>query len=177
VKERHVSLAMTAILGSIPFWGGAASAVICGWASDAWIQRGGSPTRVRKTHARPQDLCGVGYVALDGDGSGGSGEKPERVGCAALRGIHRFRDLCLQPLSHYADTAGPAAVGKWTGLQNTVGSLSGIVAPIATGYLVQRTGSFLWAFVSPAILALAGVCCYLFLVGRVAPVKWDLEGA
>jgi len=38
---------------------------------------------------------------------------------------------------------------------------------------VQGTGNFFWAFVSPAVLAIVGVCCYLFLVGPVAPVIWD----
>ena len=49
VTARHVSLAMMGIVGSIPFWGSALSAVTCGWLSDRWITRGGSPTRVRKT--------------------------------------------------------------------------------------------------------------------------------
>ena len=49
VNERHVSLSQMGTLGSIPFFGSAVSAVVCGWASDRWIRSGGSPTRVRKT--------------------------------------------------------------------------------------------------------------------------------
>ena len=80
--------------------------------------------------------------------------------------------------NHWAITqtlAGSAAAGKWTGVQNTIGNLSGIIAPIATGYLVQWTGNFFWAFVSPAVLAVVGVCCYVFLVGPVEPVIWGFE--
>jgi len=167
VKERHVSLAMMAILGSIPFWGGAASAVICGWASDAWIQRGGSPTRVRKTFVVSGMLLSTVMVPA---------ALVKNLSVSIVLLCIAYIAFGIYASNHWAITqtlAGPAAVGKWTGLQNTVGNLSGIVAPIATGYLVHGTGSFFWAFVSPAILALLGVCCYLFLVGPVEPVNWD----
>src|SRR5208282_2685 len=49
VMERHFSANMMALLGSVPFWGVALSSAAGGWASDLWISRGGSPTRVRKT--------------------------------------------------------------------------------------------------------------------------------
>jgi hypothetical protein len=49
VMERHFSAKMMAIFGSMPFWGVALSSIAGGWASDLWIARGGSPTRVRKT--------------------------------------------------------------------------------------------------------------------------------
>jgi sugar phosphate permease len=77
--------------------------------------------------------------------------------------------------NHWAITqtlAGASAAGTWTGMQNTLGNLSGIVAPIATGVIVKVTGSYVWAFVSPAILAVAGACSYVFLVREVAPIKW-----
>ena len=167
VRERHVSLEMMGVLGSIPFWGAAVSAVICGWASDTWIKRGGSPTRVRKTFVVSGMLLSTVMVpaALVRDLS---------VSIALL--CVAYIAFGIYASNHWAITqtlAGTAAAGKWTGLQNTVGSLSGIIAPIATGYLVQGAGNFFWAFVSPAILALVGVCCYLFLVGPVAPVNWD----
>lgn len=168
VKERGVSLAMMGIIGSIPFWGSALAAVLCGWASDAWIKRGGSPTRVRKTFVVTGLLLSTAMVpaALVKDLS---------VSIALL--CVAYIAFGIYASNHWAITqtlAGPEAAGKWTGLQNTVGNLSGIIAPVATGALVQYTGSFFWAFVSPAILALVGVCCYLFLIGRVAPVRWEV---
>jgi ACS family D-galactonate transporter-like MFS transporter len=167
VNERHVSLEMMGILGSLPFWGAAASAVICGWASDTWIRRGGSPTRVRKTFVVTGLLLSTAMVpaALVHDLS---------VSIVLL--CVAYVAFGMYASNHWAITqtlAGTGAAGKWTGLQNTIGNLSGIIAPIATGYLVQGTGNFLWAFVSPAILALAGICCYLFLVGPVEPVNWE----
>ena len=166
VKERHVSIAMMSVLGSIPFWGGAASAVISGWASDRWIRRGGSPTRVRKTFVVAGLLLSMIMVPA-------ALVKDLRLSVSLL--CVAYIAFGIYASNHWAITqtlAGPAAAGKWSGLQNTVGNLSGIIAPIATGFFVQETGSFFWAFVSPAVLALVGAGCYLFLVGPVAPVDF-----
>jgi MFS family permease len=149
------------ILGSIPFWGSALSAVFCGWLSDRWIKSGGSPTRVRKTFVVSGLLLSIVMVPA-----------------ALIRDLRlSILLLCIAYIAfgmfasnHWAITqtlAGTEAAGRWTGLQNTIGNLSGIIAPIATGLIVQTTGSYFWAFLSPAVLAIVGAACYLFMVGRV----------
>lgn len=166
VKERHVTLEMMGVLGSIPFWGGALSAVFCGWLSDRLIRRGGSPTRVRKTFVVSGLLLSTVSVpaAMVSD---------LKVSIALL--CLAYVAFGMYASNHWAITqtlAGAEAAGKWTGLQNTVGNLSGIIAPNVTGFLIEGTGNYFWAFVSPAIIAVAGVFCYLFMVGPVAPVNW-----
>ena len=42
--------------------------------------------------------------------------------------------------------AGPQAAGKWTGLQNFLGNLAGWIAPVVTGFVVDKTGRFFWGF-------------------------------
>lgn len=161
VNDRHVSLPDMSILGSIPFWGSALSAVFCGWLSDRWIKSGGSPTRVRKTFVVSGLLLSIVMVPA-----------------ALIRDLRlSILLLCIAYIAfgmfasnHWAITqtlAGTEAAGRWTGLQNTIGNLSGIIAPIATGLIVQTTGSYFWAFLSPAVLAIVGAACYLFMVGRV----------
>ena len=166
VRERHVPIAKLAVLGSIPFWGSAVSAVVCGWASDAWIRRGGSPTRVRKTFVVTGLLLSMIMLpsAMVAD-----------LNLSIFLLCVAYAAFGMYASNHWAITqtlAGPAAAGKWSGLQNTLGACSGVVAPIVTGFIVQKTGVFFLAFLSPAILALAGACCYLFLIGQVAPVDW-----
>jgi len=68
--------------------------------------------------------------------------------------------------------AGPVATGRWTGFQNFVGNLAGIIAPSATGFLLERTGHFYSAFVILGAVSLAGSACWFFLIGPVAPVSW-----
>jgi MFS-type transporter involved in bile tolerance (Atg22 family) len=52
------------------------------------------------------------------------------------------------------------------GIQNCAASLPGIVAPILTGWLVQRTGTYQAAMWAVFFFLLIGVASYLFLVRR-----------
>jgi hypothetical protein len=57
-------------------------------------------------------------------------------------------------------------------LQNFVGNWAGVTAPAITGFVVDKTGVFFWAFAVAAGVALAGSMVYLFLLGPVEPVAW-----
>jgi MFS-type transporter involved in bile tolerance (Atg22 family) len=69
--------------------------------------------------------------------------------------------------------AGPAAAGKWTGLQNAFGNLAGVTAPWVTGAIVSSTGRFFYAFLAVSIVVVLGGLSYLFVVGPVKQVEWD----
>jgi MFS family permease len=69
--------------------------------------------------------------------------------------------------------AGPYAAGRWTGVQNFVGNLAGIVAPALAGFVVDRTGRFFWPFAITAAVALLGALSWIFIVGPVEPVVWE----
>jgi len=58
-------------------------------------------------------------------------------------------------------------VGKVGGIINFSGQVSGIAAPIITGYVVQTQHSYAWAFVIPAVYLLLGIAGYIFLLGRI----------
>ena len=84
----------------------------------------------------------------------------------------------LTTSNHWAITqtlAGPAAAGRWTGLQNGFGNLAGIAAPWFTGWIVKETGQFFYAFVATAIVLVLGAAAFLFIVGPVEPVVWRGE--
>jgi MFS-type transporter involved in bile tolerance (Atg22 family) len=59
-----------------------------------------------------------------------------------------------------------AAIGRITGVQNFASNLSGIVAPILTGRLVEMTGSYQAPMQAVAVLLAAGVLSYAFLVKK-----------
>jgi cyanate permease len=82
--------------------------------------------------------------------------------------------------NHWAITqtlAGPLAAGKWTGLQNCVGNMAGVVAPWLTGWVVNETGQFYWAFVVAAGVVLTGAVIYGIVIRKVAPVTWRNSAA
>lgn len=166
VRERHYSTAAMAVYGSLPFWGVAASSLVGGWVSDALIVRGASPTLVRKTFV-------VSGLALGTLMFPACLIKDQAVSLAllviALTCYGMFSSNCWVITQ---TIAGPAAAGEWTGLQNAVGNVAGVVAPLVTGWVVGETGKFFYAFLVVSIVLLAGAASYLFLVGKVAPMAW-----
>ncbi len=164
--ERHFSKTMMALYGSIPFTGIALASIFGGWLSDRLIHRGASPTLVRKGFA----ITGLLMMTLVLPAS----MLPNQVASMALL---TAGCLCygLYSSNVWAITqtlAGPSAAGKWTGMQNCIGNISGVVAPALTGFLVQQTGQFFLAFVAVAAALVLGACSYIFLVGKVAPIAW-----
>jgi MFS family permease len=166
-QERHYSTRMMAWYGSLPFWGVAATTVLFGWFSDRAIRRGASPTRVRLgavcggmlvntlmlvAYAIPNQIVSMAVLI---------------VACLALGVTSSNFWAVTQSL------AGRDAVGKWTGLQNGIGNLAGIVGPYLTGVMLARTGSFLLPFAAACFMAALGAVCYWWMVRRVAPVDWN----
>ena len=68
--------------------------------------------------------------------------------------------------------AGPRASGRWTGLQNFIGNLAGISAPVITGFIVQHTGSFVYAFLLTGLMSVLGAASWFFLLGPLEQVSF-----
>jgi len=60
-------------------------------------------------------------------------------------------------------------IGLWTGIENFAGNLAGILAPLVTGFLISRTGSYLPGFALAAIILIAGLLSYWLIVGELKP--------
>ena len=58
-------------------------------------------------------------------------------------------------------------VGKVGGIMNFSNQVSGIAAPIATGYLVTAFHTYAWAFGISAIYLVIGIAAYLVLLGKI----------
>jgi MFS transporter, ACS family, D-galactonate transporter len=173
VHERHFSMQKMGGIGGAAYLILAASALISGSVSDLWIERGGTPTRVRKTFtslglALSSVFC-FAVVAFAFD---------ERLATLFLFLTCAGAGLCTSNLWAITQTlAGPQAAGKWTGLQNFVGNFAGIISPALTGFVVQRTGHYFWAFAVTAGVLLGGAMSWAFVVGPVKPVQWDPQRA
>jgi ACS family D-galactonate transporter-like MFS transporter len=165
--ERHYSTRMMALTGWLPFCATATGAVLGGWLADAWIRRGASATLVRKTFC-VTGLCGSAVLLLPSAVAAG------QVTAMSLLILASFV-FGLYTANLFAVTqtlAGVAAAGKWTGIQNGVGNLAGIVAPVVTGFIVERTGAFYFAFVWVCVLLMVGAFSFLVIIRKVAPVAW-----
>lgn len=168
VRERHFSMDDMGKIGGAAYLTLATSALICGWISDFWISRGGSITRVRKTFTAlglaAASLFCIAVVVFSFD---------SRLALFFLFATCASAGLCTSNLWAITQTlAGPLAAGKWTGLQNFVGNFAGIVSPALTGFVVDRTGHFFWAFAAASVVLLVGAISWAFVVGPVEPVEW-----
>jgi ACS family D-galactonate transporter-like MFS transporter len=166
VRERHFSVDNMAKLAGAAYLLGSAASLLSGRLSDSWIASGATLTRVRKTFTGGGlALCGlfVGLAAL---------RNPVYCSVALVLGVIFFGVVASNLWAITQTLAGPTATGRWTGFQNFVGNLAGIVAPSLTGFVLQRTGHFDWAFVILTVVALAGTVSWFFLIGPVAPVAW-----
>ena len=167
VRERHFSLAAMAKIAGLAYFLMAVSATSAGWASDRCIASGKTPTLVRKTFMVVGQVgAGISLAACVVSGPVLS------VVClllaAASWGISASNTWAITQT-----LAGPQASGKWTGLQNFLGNLAGVVAPAVTGLVVDRTGSFFWAFIITAVIASLGSLSWIFIVGTLRQVDWS----
>lgn len=167
VQERHFSLSTTAKIGGAAFLLKALSSITSGWFADTWISKGASPTLVRKSFVcAGLIISGVLFLIS----AGTSASTPSVVlllggtACFGLSSPHG--PAIIQTL------AGQELAGTWTGLVYFVANFAGIVAPVATGFVVDRSGHFFWAFAVAAGIAWIGAAAYLWIVGPIKQVVW-----
>jgi MFS family permease len=165
-KERHFAASKMAVWGSLAFLAAALSSVTCGWLSDFWIARGGTPTRVRKTFTGAGLALSTIIIPVTAVKSDGAAMAFLLVACAFIGMWSSNNWAVTQTL------AGPRAAGKWSAVQNGVGNLAGVSAPWFTGWVVGKTGHFYVAFLVAAIVALAGAAMYTIGVGPIKQVDF-----
>ena len=166
VRERGFALMSMGEIVGAAYLLTAISALSCGWLSDHWIAAGSTPTRVRKAFM----VAGAG---ASGVLLGACVIASSAVAIVLLLLAGAAFGLATSNLWAITQTlAGSQAAGRWTGVQNVFGSLAGILAPAITGFVVDRTGEFFWAFVILAGVAIVGAVSWVFIVGPVEPVEW-----
>jgi ACS family D-galactonate transporter-like MFS transporter len=166
VRERHLSLEQMAKIAGACYLSAAVIALICGRVSDRLIVNGASPTMVRKGFTAAG--MALAAISLIGCVAGGT-----PLAIAMLVMATASYGICCSNVWAITQTlAGPAAAGRWTGLQNFAGNFAGMIAPVLTGFVVDRTGHFFWAFAIAAGISVLGSIAYGFAIGPVEPVEW-----
>ena len=166
VKAYGYSVKEMAQIGAGVYAIHAASSALMGWASDRWIMSGASANRVRKT-LLVSGLVGVAIVMMVCASAVSTAAVMLLAATAALHGTQTPNIFAISQT-----LGGPRAAGQWMGVQNLVGNLAGVVAPMVTGLVVDYTGEFYWAFAIAAGVALLGSLAFGVLIPRIEPVKW-----
>ena len=166
VRTQGFSVKEMAQIGAGVYAVHAASSGLMGWMSDRWIIGGASPNRVRKT-LLISGLIGVAILMPLCAVAGRAQSIALFAGIAALFGLQTPNIFAISQT-----LGGARAAGQWMGVQNFLGNLSGVIAPLATGFIVDRTGEFFWAFAIASGVAVVGCVAFWLLIPSIEPVEW-----
>ena len=137
-----------------------------GWLADWLIKQGYNPNRVRQTILIGGTACGLGLL-------GAAHAHTPTVALLwislSIGGLAAAAPIGWSIPSLIAPSGSVGAVG---GIINFSNQISGIVAPILTGYLIAITGTFAWAFAVAAGYLLVGILSYIVLLGRIEPIPF-----
>ena len=165
VQTMHMSIIKSAGFAAIPWMVATISdLVVGGWLIDHLIAKGHEESKVRKTVL----VCGMvlGLAVF------GATQTTDPVWAItwisiALGGLAAAAPVGWSLPSLIAPRGGVGTVG---GLMNFGNNLMGAAAPIATGFIVGATGSFVNAFLLAGVILLVGIFSFVFLMGRIESI-------
>jgi len=166
VKSAGFTVTRMGQIGAVIFAIYALSVVSMGTLSDVWVRHGASLTRVRKTLVLTSNFGAALTIACCA-----LVEPRSAVWFLGLAGVF-FGMGTPMIFAIGATLAGPRAAGRWVGAQNLSGQLAGIIAPLVTGFIVESTGGFGWAFVISAAVPLVGMIAWGIVLRRIEPLEW-----
>lgn len=162
MTARHLPLLTAGMYASLPYLIFAVTEPLGGWIADKFIHIGYSETVVRKSIVSIASLFGLLLIPATRAGSASSAIW--LIAGAALAGFS-WANIWVFPQS----CAPQDQVGAWSGQANFVANLAGVIAPLATGFLIARTGSYTPGFTLGALILVAGTFSYWFILGELRP--------
>lgn len=137
VEQRHLSLEKMGLYSFFSFGGIAIVALGSGWWADALVKRGANAVAVRKA------FTVAGFVLASTELLGARATSTQT---ALFWAVVSLSGLGLASANHLAlcriSLVPSASVGLVTGMQNVALSMAGIVGPLLSGWLLQKTGSY-----------------------------------
>ncbi|MBS1839847.1 MAG: MFS transporter [Acidobacteria bacterium] len=164
-EAQHLDLTRSFLYTSVPWLcATAGELMVGGWLTDSLIQRGWNATRVRQfvlVGGTSVGLCifGVPYAH--------TAQAAVMWIAFALTGLSIAAPVGWSIPSLIAPRESVGTVG---GIMNLSNQLSGIAAPIVTGFIVAATKNFQWAFLAAAVYLTIGIASYIFLLGEITPI-------
>ena len=162
VTVRHLSIVQAGFYASLIFFTFGVSEPIGGWVADQLVRQGWDETWTRKGIVTLAFVMGLFLIAAMR--ASDTGTAIWLLIGASLVGLATGNLLvilqCCAPFEK---------VGIWTGAENFAGNLAGIIAPLAVGIAIKRSGSYVPGFELGAIVLLVGLPAYWLVVGDLRP--------
>ncbi|KAF1043454.1 MFS transporter [Xylophilus sp.] len=165
VQTMHMSIIKSAGFAAIPWMvATVADLFVGGWLIDHLIARGHAESTVRKAVLVSGMVLGLAVF--------GATQTTDPAWAIfwisiALGGLAAAAPVGWSLPSLIAPKGGTGTVG---GLMNFGNNLMGAAAPIATGFIVGATGSFVNAFLLAGAIIVVGIVAFVFLLGRIEPI-------
>jgi ACS family D-galactonate transporter-like MFS transporter len=158
VTARHMTLLRAGVYSALPYIVFGASEPLGGWIADRLVRLGWNETRTRKWIITIAFLTSLLLIPAALTASATSAiwliSGASLVGLATANLIVILQ--CCAPDNE---------VGIWTGFENFAGNVGGILAPLLTGFLIARTGSYFAGFALGPLVLITGLLAYWFIVG------------
>jgi nitrate/nitrite transporter NarK len=157
-EARGLSLTSSGVYTTFSFAGMATMAIVGGFLADRMIAAGRDAVAVRKGFTIAGFLLASTEVLSP---------MLTSLDWALVVSIFSLSGLGLATANYWAltQTLIPGSkTGRIVGIQNCAASVAGIVAPIITGWLVQRTGGYAAAMQMVLLFLACGILAYIFLV-------------
>ena len=167
VQQRGLSITQMTLVATLGYAVQAAAAFALGHYSDRWTKSGRSEAAIRRAMLMVGQLlaagCILGIALTDSIAMIGLLLCLAGVASASLSmNLYSVAQMC----------AGPRAAGTWIGIQNALGNVSGIVGPVISGILIDRSGYDSAFYLAAAVAAFGGIWWALG-IPRIAQVELD----
>ena len=159
VESRHMTLQRAGAFVAIPYLVYTLSEPLGGWIADRLVSLGFNERRARKVIVTAAFFTSV--MLLVAARAANDTAAVWMLGAASLVGLATGNLYTLT-----ANAAPEGEVGVWIGFLNFAANVSGVVAPVVTGLLIQRTGSYYPGFVVAVVILLLALPAYWWMVGE-----------
>jgi len=166
----HLSLMHSFLYTGLPWLVATATDILIGgWLVNALIKKGWNASRVRQFILITGTAMGLGIL---GAAHAHTASRALIWISISIGGLSAAAPVCWSVPSLIAPRS---AVGRVGGIMNFSNQLSGIAAPVITGYLFTATHSFAAPFIAAAAYLVIGLAGYAFLLGPIQP--WSTKEA
>ena len=168
MEVRRLSILRAGAYASLPYLIFGICMPLGGWLADLLIRSGWDETRARKGMLTVAFLCGLALIPAV---RVANPRTALTFFCAAsLVGLATGNMMAI-----VQGCAPRIRLGLWTGWENFAGNLGGVLSPIATGFLIAHTGSYVPGFEIALVVLFAGLLCYWILIGELNPNEHQAE--
>ena len=169
-QTQHITLRQSFLYTGVPWLVAACCGLLIGGALvDRLIKLGFDADSVRRTVLIAGTCCGLGIAGAAFAQSVTAALISITI---AIGGLSAASPVLWSMPSLLVPNSSSGRVG---GIMNFSNQISAIAAPILTGWTVEMTNSYVWAFVIPTVYILVGIVAYVTMLRRIEVI--DVRGA